>query len=399
MIRHVSGAGPAGLAAALTIAKTGQRAVVYERRDDVGSRFHGDFQGIENWTTDGNVLDELAAIGIEVDFECAPVHRATFFDPHGEEHRYETKEPLFYLVRRGSQPGTLDHSLKRQALAAGVEIRFGETCRHLPEGGVVAEGPHGSDAIAVGYVFDTTTPDCVFGATADELAPKGYSYLLVQGGRGTMASCMFEDFHNEKDYLRRTVSFFEERTGIEIRNPRRFGGTGNFRVPRSARRGNMLLAGEAAGFQDSLWGFGMRYALISGHLAGKCVAEGRPEAYDPLWKHRLGGLMRAAVVNRYLYERLGNGGYRRFFKQVDRASDARVWLGRRYAPTPLRSLLFPLASWRVRAARKAAAAAADAACPGEGCDCTWCRCRRELGIGRASESGSETLVSTARSDA
>jgi flavin-dependent dehydrogenase len=41
-------AGPAGLAAALTLARAGVLTVVHEIRHDVGARFHGDFQGIEN---------------------------------------------------------------------------------------------------------------------------------------------------------------------------------------------------------------------------------------------------------------------------------------------------------------------------------------------------------------
>ncbi len=62
---EISGAGPAGLAAALTVTAAGQRARVYERRSDVGGRFHGDFQGLENWTTDIDVLEELASLGID----------------------------------------------------------------------------------------------------------------------------------------------------------------------------------------------------------------------------------------------------------------------------------------------------------------------------------------------
>lgn len=56
------------------------------------------------------------------------------------------------LVRRGQHPGTLDANPKDQAIACGVEIRFEDPCHYLPDGGIVAEGPRGSDAVAVGYV-------------------------------------------------------------------------------------------------------------------------------------------------------------------------------------------------------------------------------------------------------
>ena len=58
-IIEISGAGPAGLAAALFIQRAGGRVRIYERRKDVGGRFHGDFQGLENWTTDTDVIQEL----------------------------------------------------------------------------------------------------------------------------------------------------------------------------------------------------------------------------------------------------------------------------------------------------------------------------------------------------
>lgn len=36
-------------------------------------RFHRDFQGLENWTTEADVLAESQALGIEPDFDCTPV--------------------------------------------------------------------------------------------------------------------------------------------------------------------------------------------------------------------------------------------------------------------------------------------------------------------------------------
>ena len=73
-IIEISGAGPAGLSAALAAAHAGRAVRVHERRDEVGRRFHGDFQGFENWTTEGDVLDELAGMGIEPAFDHTPFY-------------------------------------------------------------------------------------------------------------------------------------------------------------------------------------------------------------------------------------------------------------------------------------------------------------------------------------
>jgi flavin-dependent dehydrogenase len=72
---EVVGAGPAGLTAAITAARAGARVIVYERARQVGSRFHGDFQGLENWTTDGDVLAEVAGLGVEPTFPHAPIRQ------------------------------------------------------------------------------------------------------------------------------------------------------------------------------------------------------------------------------------------------------------------------------------------------------------------------------------
>jgi flavin-dependent dehydrogenase len=364
---HIVGAGPAGLAAALTVARAGRQAVVHELRQDVGSRFHGDLQGIENWTTPADALDELRASGIEPSFCSQPFCEAAFYDPEGREYTCRSPTPMFYLVRRGRETGTLDQQLKAQALAAGIEIRFQDPVRRLPEGGIVAGGPRGSDAIVVGYVFETHRADGVFAVLSDRLAPRGYAYLLVSRGRGTVATCLFEDFHREKLYLERTIAFFQERAGLAMRDPVRFGGTGNVLLPSTARHGNILFAGEAAGFQDALWGFGIRIAMLSGHLAAQALLAGAPAAYDRLWRSRLGDLVRVSIVNRYLFDRMEDRGYVRLMRSIGRAGDTRQWLRRHYAPSLGKRLLLALARRAARPRR------APPGCTISGCDCTWCR--------------------------
>ena len=45
---EIVGAGPAGLVCAIVLAKTSRRVVVREWHQDVGHRFHDDFQGVSD---------------------------------------------------------------------------------------------------------------------------------------------------------------------------------------------------------------------------------------------------------------------------------------------------------------------------------------------------------------
>ncbi|GMR07927.1 MAG: hypothetical protein BMS9Abin26_0932 [Gammaproteobacteria bacterium] len=369
----ICGAGPAGLAAAITLARAGRRVIVYERHTEVGKRFNGDLQGLENWTTEGDVLDELASIGIKTNFSATPFCEVVLFDPEGREHIYRSAKPMAYIVHRGATSGALDTGLKEQALAAGAEIRFAETRRQLPAGGIEAGGPHEADAIGVGYLFDTDMADGAYVALSNQLAPGGYAYLLIQGGRGTLMSWMYADFHNEKQYLERCQDFFRARMKLNMRNPQRTGGAANFLYPRSARKGSLLYAGESAGFQDALWGFGMRYAMLSGNLAAQALLAGRPEDYDRLWRKRLGGQLQAVLVNHYFYQRLEDNGFNILLKGIDRAlqrnPDGRRWLHRYTAPRLWKRLCFPLVQRALPSHRPSHNVSV------EGCDCTWCRCK------------------------
>src|SRR5262249_116874 len=136
-----------------------------------------------------------------------------------------------------------------------------------------------------------------------------------------------------------------------MRNPRAFGGTGNVRARPLVRAGETLYAGEAAGLQDALWGFGMRCALVSGHMAGEALLAERPAQYDRSFRQRFTGFLRTSVVNRYFYERMGDRGYARLLHAIARAHDAREWLRRFYAPRLWKTLWFPVARIAVEAAR------------------------------------------------
>lgn len=383
----VVGAGPAGLACAIALARSGRRVVVREWHAAVGHRFHGDFQGLENWSSAEDVLDELRVNGIEPSFESVPVSQGTVFDSRGTSYRVRSERPLYYLVRRGAVPGTLDHALLQQALAAGVEIRFAEKVGAIDGPAILAGGPRIADAIAVGYVFETGMPDGDFLALDNRLAPLGYGYLLVHDGRGTVASCMFTGFKQQEDHLARTVAFFQEKAGLVMRQPRPFGGFANFRLPRTAVQGGHLVVGEQAGFQDALAGFGMRYALRSGLLAARSLIDGTD--YTGLWRRELLPLLRAGMVNRFLFNAVGPIGWRLAVRTLS-TGDAGLALRRFYQPSFMSWLLFPLARLRYRAPLR------DRSCDHQDCPCVWC----EHGTDAAPPiacAGADRLISPRRS--
>ena len=364
-IVEIAGAGLAGLAAAITLAHAGRQVVVHEIHDKVGYRFNGDFQGLENWTDKEDVLQILKKSGFTTDFNAIPCHDGTIFDPSNKSYKIKSDKPLFYLIERGPGQGTFDKALLDQALSLGVDVRFKSHLQRMRGHGILAAGPRAADAIAVGYHFDTDMSDGYWVICDDRLAPKGYAYLLVMNGRGTVKSCMFSDFRNEKLYVKRTVEAFRKLVGMEMKNPKPHGGYGNFRIPKSAYSGSHPLVGEQAGFQDTLWGFGMRLAIFSGVLAAKSLLTGKN--YDTLWKKELKAQMEASVVNRALYSLVNNRFYGYFLTLVASRKNLRESMRKGYRSSLFKKMLYPWANRRYESRRK------DISCTHLDCHCIWCR--------------------------
>lgn len=343
----IAGAGPAGLAAAIWLRREGYPVRVFDKAPDAGSRFRGDFQGLENWTSEHDILDYIKDMGIEPNFPAAPFYGGTVYAAGLDPIEIKSERPMYYLVRRGPMPGTLDHSLKEQALSAGAELIFNHRIDSFDGMDIVGTGPRGLITLIAGINFETSMEDATFAVLDNDLAPGGYGYLLICGGFGTIATVLYKDFTRASECLARTRRFFSSRMELDIRSERRFGGRINFFVRNSQVRNGQRFVGEAAGFQDCLWGFGMRYAMTSGHLAARSIVEGTD--YDSLWREKLGPMLDASLVNRHLYEWLGSWGYRFMTKTLSRKSDPRASLRRQYHPSLLKRLLLPFLRKRFQA--------------------------------------------------
>src|SRR5262249_9983168 len=251
------------------------------------------------------VLDLFRRAALEIDFPHYAAHDGAVYGPGMETvaRLADPKRPFYYMVKRGSDEDCLDTYLLRQAQGLGVRVEF---CANvaLEEVDIVATGSRNANAYAVGYVFRTEAPDTSIVVFDDAFAPGAYTYLLINNGQGTVAIVTMKHDRTLKDRLGLAVKALQKVHPFQMRNAKRVGGSGTFRMPRTAVRDGRLYIGEAAGFQDSFAGFGMRYAVVSGHMAARSILEGLD--YDALWRRQFTGYLRASIVNRWLQERFGN---------------------------------------------------------------------------------------------
>src|SRR3979490_2192557 len=112
---RIAGAGPSGLAAAITLARDGRAVEVHEAKRDVGTRFIGDLQIIEAASESESVPDFLDRLGIERNFYFRAATWATFYDHHGKGRVIRSDKPYGFFIHRGAEEGTLDRGLLAQA--------------------------------------------------------------------------------------------------------------------------------------------------------------------------------------------------------------------------------------------------------------------------------------------
>lgn len=338
---HIVGAGPAGLAASIALARAGRDVHVYERNDTVGKRFQGDLQGLENWSSSENVLSLLHTYGIKPNFIATPFHSLILTDGKAMLP-FTTKEPLFYLVKRGPFSGSLDNGLCQQALDHGVQIHY-ESSYPKEKADILATGPIRKAVIAAdrGLVFQTTLPNMAYGIFHDELAYLGYSYLLVAEGYGCLCTVVFHQLNRLNSCFERTIEVARRLAPLNLDDARPVGGIGSFSLGHPVQLGATRLVGEAAGFQDLLWGFGIRTAVTSGNLAAQSLLTGSD--YPKTIHDTFSAYLKASIVNRFLWEKvkLQQRPLLPFFMR--KPFSIRTYFRLLYGFSPLHRLCYPFA--------------------------------------------------------
>lgn len=342
----IAGAGPAGLSAAINLAQQGYQVEVFEKNSDVGGRFHGEFQGLENWSDKKDSLFSLKKMNISINFKYHPFKDLSISNG---KRRWDFKcnKPAFYLINRGSLPGSLDTGLKDQAEDKGVEIHFNIK---LPEkeADIIATGPNYQErfAVAQGIVFQTDMEDLALGLVNDETAIKGYSYLLVAKKMGTMGTVLFDNFQELNRCFSETHKTYYNLVDLDIKKPRNIGGMGSFSTQNIFKKNERLYVGESAGLQDLLWGFGIKMAIKSGFMAAESIVN--HEDYEIKAMEHFSNKLKASLVNRYFWEKFSGKNYSFIVNRINKSQDHLQYLNRFYNFNLLQRIMYPFALMYMR---------------------------------------------------
>jgi hypothetical protein len=338
---RIAGAGPAGLAAALVLARAGVSVELRERRSFVGARFRDSVHGVENWTSEDGFAERLQNWGLDLGRTLTPCHELLLCNDRACR-RVRFRSPLFYLVVRGPDPGCLEAELLRGARAAGATIKFGDA---FAEGEVDldATGPASARRVCVevGIKFRTRAPNLAVGLISARVTPAGYAYLLIHEGRASLCAVRFDGESVAQAQLRECERLLRLHVSFDVQNPRPSAGYGTFCLHPQFVRGASWCIGESAGLQDFVWGFGIRRALESGALAARAWLSG--EDYPAAARVAFGIPDRASVVNRLLWDCTAARGFRPYVGLLCRGGDMREALRSATRPRLIHRLAYPFA--------------------------------------------------------
>ena len=290
----VVGAGPAGSATAIRLARGGARVLLADR-----ARFPRDKPCGGGLT--GRAVRELPVDVTPVVEDV--VHRFEVRLDYRKRFERRSEAPLVLMTQRRR----LDAFLTEQAVGTGVEFRDGVTVGGLtigPDGVeltiggsrmgaavlVGADGVNGSVARAAGLgggvlygiALEGNGPlsEGQAGRATIELGvvPGGYGWVFPKAGH---ANYGVGGWASEGPRLRRHLHTLCAQHGVDsdvlsdVRGRRL-----PIRRTSEAQRGAILLVGDAAGLVDPLTGDGIYEALLSARLAAESILAGRIEEYS-----------------------------------------------------------------------------------------------------------------------
>jgi len=281
----VAGAGLSGLTAAINLAQAGYQVRVFEKKNFIGQQEKETVQLLPNWFNKKDVVGELEECGVKINW-LNKLEEVEIYLGNKRKISFKGKKaPVGYTVLRGGE-NSLEKDLAKQAKKNGVEIILGQEFDGGPDIIATGSGKILTTGLARIYKgnFEPNKAKIFF---APEYTPSvGYGYLFPHNQE--LATFKISERIGEKIDIRENLAKIQKEYLPEDLKEENFlyefGTKRNFEILKTAIKERSLLVGESAGFQDELFRFGMRYAVISGYLAAKAIIEDL--SYDKLWKQR-----------------------------------------------------------------------------------------------------------------
>ena len=295
----VVGAGPAGSASAIHLARAGARVLLADK-----ARFPRDKPCGGGLT--GRALKHVPCdVGPVVEHV---VDHLVVRVAYGGKLGRGSGRPLIDMTQRRR----LDHHLAEQAAAAGAEFRDGVAVEQIEidgdgvtaqvggspvrasflvgadgANGVVAKAAGLGEGIVRGVALEGNVPWSVLGREPYDgtawvelgVVPGGYGWVFPKGDHANLGvGGWMSEGPNLRGHLDRLAR-------EHLVDPSALESVRGHRLPMRelgapSARGRVLLVGDAAGLVDPLSGDGMYEAFVSAKLAAAAVLDGRPEAYE-----------------------------------------------------------------------------------------------------------------------
>ena len=337
----IAGAGPAGLSCAICLAKHGYDVDVYEKNNDVGGRFNESFQCFENFSDNEDFIKKFKQMGFVINFELSEHNNLNVLNSSDEVHVMKSSKPIWYMLRRGNNKGAFDYGLKEQALKVGVNIFFNTPAPRS----VLVDATGGKKPVGISreIVFESDVEEAMYFTFNNKLSYKGYSYLFIHKYHGTICTAVVGKFDKIDHYMDQTLNYFKGKLDFSMNNVHSQTNYVSLGLPDTAIDKGTLLLGERAGFQDGMFGFGLKYAISSGYYAAQSIINNT--SYDVLWKEGFRNKLVAGVANRVLFETFGSISHDKMIKDSAN-NDFRNYLTSMYGSSFIKKVLAKFSKYK-----------------------------------------------------
>lgn len=327
MVIKVSGAGIAGLSAAITAVQLGKENVqVRDKAKSIETKISRGINALRNYNSRLDIIKEYQNLGFNLTGFHPIYKQILLLNPERYFEIQSDDKPIFYTTARGTD-SSIDNVLLQQALSLNIEVEWNST---FDQPDILATGSKYNHCIGYGEHFvDVEDTSTILLLQNSKYCPFGYACILPYGkNEATIILGSFNPSRNvslKRNYtwiIDEIPQFKEYFEGASVKHQLR--GVGNFGLPDSAKNGSMLIVGERAGFLDAFRGFGIHNAIISGYSAGLACANGTN--YDDLWKEKLSKSLQRGILRR-IAENEQKLGLEQILKKLSEKIEKQVSLG------------------------------------------------------------------------